>query len=146
MRTPKCRSRSESGRCAGRARSAREDLFDAAYGLQHVGAPAPLAGGALGHADPRGVQGVEQHLAAAARQGEGQDVGRESLTVPSWLIFFFPTVHFLQCFKRLTSMAVLMPVILSPNPCHKGVSRNFKDFAIQEVKTKCFYLQAFLLG
>ena len=74
---------------------------------------------------------------------EQEAMGHESLTVPSWLIFFFPTVHFLQCFKRLTSMAVLMPVILSPNPCHKGVSRNFKDFAIQEVKTKCFYLQAF---
>ena len=77
---------------------------------------------------------------------EQEAMGHEGLTVPSWLIFFFPTVHFLQCFKRLTSMAVLMPVILSPNPCHKGVSRNFKDFAIQEVKTKCFYLQAFLLG
>ena len=48
--------------------------------------------------------------------------------------------------SRLVSVAVLVPAILSSNPSHKGVPRNLKDLANQEIKTKHFYLQPFLLG
>lgn len=61
--------------------------------------------------------------------------------------------NLLFSYSALSAMFQKMDINGSPDtnhsflqPCHKGVSRNFKDLAIQEVKTKCFYLQAFLLG